>query len=65
MRGACVAQSVKHQTPDFSPGHDLTVCEFKPCVGLCTDGAKLAWDSLLPSLSLPVLALSLSKINKL
>ena len=34
-RGAWVAQSVKCSTFDFSSGHDLAVCEFEPCIGLC------------------------------
>ena len=29
-----MAQSVKHLTLDFGSGHDLTVREFKPHVGL-------------------------------
>ena len=33
-------------TLDFGSGHDLTVCEFEPCVGLCTDNVEPAWDSL-------------------
>ena len=48
-RGAWVAQLVK----------DLTVREFEPRVGLCTDSTEPAWDSV--SLSLcPSPALSLS-----
>ena len=50
-------------------GHDLMVHEFEPYIGLCTVGAKPAWDSLSPSPSAPPLhslSLSLSlKINKL
>ena len=34
MQGAWVAQLVKHPTLDFSSGHDLTVCETEPHVGL-------------------------------
>ena len=61
MRGAWVARSVKRQTPDFSPGHDLTVRGFEPRIRLCPGGAEPAWGSLSPSLSA-----SLSfKINKL
>ena len=33
--GAWVAQLIKHPTLDFCSGHDLTVCEIEPCVGLC------------------------------
>ena len=55
-------------TLDFGSGHELTVCEIKPRVGLCTDSAEPAWNSLSPSLSAPLqlthslfLTLSLSK----
>ena len=65
LRGAWVAQSVKRLTLDFGSSHDLTVREFKPHVGLCTDSTEPAWDSLsLLSLSAPTpltLSLSLSK----
>ena len=44
--GAWVAQSVKHPTLDFSSGHYLTICEFKPCVRFCTDSVEPAWDYL-------------------
>ena len=44
-----MAQSVKRPILDFGSGHDLTVREFKPCIGLGTDDAKPAWDSLPPS----------------
>ena len=61
--GTWVAQSVKCPTPDFDSGHDLMVHEFGSCMGLCTDPAKPAWDSLSPP---PLLMLSLSKyINEL
>ena len=63
-----MAQLVKHSSLDFSSGHHLMDREIESLVGLCADGAKLAWDSLsLPlSLSLPhALVSSLSlKINK-
>ena len=36
---------------DFGSGHDLTVCVFKPHVGLCADSAEPVWDSLSSSLS--------------
>ena len=54
-RGAWAAQSVKRLTLDFSSGHDLTVCDREPRVGLCADSAEPPWDSLSPSLSLPLL----------
>ena len=54
-----MAQSVKCPTLDFSSGHDLTVCEFEPHMGLCADRVEPAWNS--PSLSAPTwLTLSLS-----
>ena len=57
-----MAQSVKCLTLDFSSGHDLTVQGFEPCIGLCTDSAEPAWDSLSPSPYVPSLhILSLSK----
>ena len=63
---------------DFGSGHDLTVCEFKPRVGLCavssspTSGSVLtaqslepASDSVSPSLSVPpLLMLCLCLRNK-
>ena len=64
--GAWVAQWVKHLALDFGSGHDLTVREFEPRVGLCAEGAEPAWDPLSLSLSLclfPALSRSL-KINK-
>ena len=51
---------------DFSSGHDLTVCEFEPRVGLCADASKpgAASHSVSPSVSAPpllMLCLSLSQ----
>ena len=61
-RGTWVAQSVKHLTLDFSSGHDLTVREFKPCIGLHAGRAEPAWDSLfLPFFVPPQLTVSFSK----
>ena len=55
-----MAELVKHLTVDFGSGHDLTVGEFEPRVGLCTDSVEPACDSLPPSLSdLPLRSLSL------
>ena len=46
-------------TLDLSSGHDLTVHEIEPHVGLCADRGEPAWDSL--SLCSPYLcSLSLS-----
>ena len=47
------AQSVERPTLGFSSGHDLTVHEFEPRVGLHADGAEPAWDSLSQPLSPP------------
>ena len=59
-RGAWGAQSVKRPTLDFGSGRDLTVREFEPRIGPCTDLAEPAWNlSLSLPLSLPV-SLSLS-----
>ena len=67
-QGAWVVQLVEHLTLDFGSGHDLTVCELEPHIGLQADSAESAWDSLSLSLSLllscsRVLSLSLQKIN--
>ena len=63
-----VAQSVKHLTLDSGLGHDLMVHDTEPQVGIHTDSAEPAWDSLSPCLSAPphlslslFLSLSLSK----
>ena len=48
-----MAQSVKCLTLGFGSGRDLTVREFAPCLGLRTDIAEPAWDSVSPSLSTP------------
>ena len=56
-----MAQSVKHPTLGFGSGHDLMVCEFEPLVGLHSDSAEPAWDSLsLFALLLLKCAMSLS-----
>ena len=60
-----MAQSVKHQTLDFSSGHDPMVCEFKPHIGPCADSMEPAWDSVSPLYPSTACALSLSlKRNK-
>ena len=38
----------------FDSGHDLTVCEIEPRVGLCADSVEPDWDSLSFLLSLPL-----------
>ena len=49
-----MAQSVKHPTVDFGPGHGLRVPEFVLCVGLRVPGVELLGIlSLSLSLSLP------------
>ena len=65
-----MAQWVKRPTLGFGSGHDLTVHEPEPCLGLYIDSTEPAWDPLFPSLSAPPplmwslslsLSLSLSK----
>ena len=58
-----MAQLVKHATLDFSSGHDLTVFEIEPHVGLYDDSAEPTLNSLSLPLSLP-LPHSLSLKNK-
>ena len=41
-----MAQSVKCPILDFGSGHDLTVHELEPPVGLWADSAEPAWDSV-------------------
>ena len=59
--GAWGAQSVKYLTLDLSSGHDLTVGDIQPHIGLCADSVEPAWDSLSPSLFAPPLSLFLSQ----
>ena len=40
---------------DFCSGHDLTVCEFEPHIGLCADSLESAWYFVSPSLFAPPL----------
>ena len=52
--GAWVAQPVKH--PQLLVLAQVTISRFhgyKPHVGLCTDSAQPAWDSLPPPLTAP------------
>ena len=45
-------------------GHDLTVWEIKPHIGLCANSVEPAWDSLSLTLSAPpALSPSLSQIH--
>ena len=46
VRGTWLAQSFKLQALDFSSGHGLGDREIEPCIGLCTNMAEHAWDSL-------------------
>ena len=46
LRGAWLAQSIKHPTLDFGSGQDLTIRELEPHAGLCTDSMEPVWDSL-------------------
>ena len=57
--GSWVAQSVKRPTLGFSSGHDLSVLETEPCIGLHAGSVKPAWDSF----SFPITPIP--KINKL
>ena len=57
-RGTWVAQWVKASA--FGSGHDLRVLGWSP-----TSGSLLSRKSTCPSLSLPLLILSLSPINKI
>ena len=62
FRGAGVAQSVKRPTPHLGSGHDLTVREFDPCIGLCAHSIESAWDSVSLAFSAPpALTCSLSQ----
>ena len=58
-----VAQLIKCLAFDFGSHHDFIVWGIEPHTGLCADGVEPAWDSLSPSLSLPLplLVLPLSK----
>ena len=46
-----MVRSVKRLTLALGSGHDPTVGEFEPHIGLCADGVNSAWDSVSPSLS--------------
>ena len=59
-----VTQSVECLSLDFGSGHDLTVHEFDPHIGLCAGSVEPTWDYVSPSLSAPppfMLCLSLSQ----
>ena len=67
MRGTWVAQLVEHP-PNFTSGHDLTVHEFKPHIGLAAVSTEPTLDPVSPiSLcpSPPPLLLMLSLKNKI
>ena len=65
----CLGGSVGWAT-NCGSGHDLTVCEFQPCIGFCADSSEPGacfWFCVSPSLypSPPhALSLHLSIINK-
>ena len=44
-----MTQVVKRPTLDFGSGHDLTVCELEPRIGLCPHCSEPALDPLSPS----------------
>ena len=50
-----MAQSIKHPTLELSSGHDLTVFESEPLVGLCVDSAEPARSGSSLPLSAPSL----------
>ena len=65
-RGTSMAQPDEYLTPDFSSGHDLTVLEFKPRVGLSAIRTTCLGSSVSLSPFAPprlACALSLSKIK--
>ena len=57
--GTWVAQSVQCPTFDFGSDHDLTVCEFKLCIGLCADRVEPCLGFSLSLSTPPVFVLSL------
>ena len=62
QRGTWVAQWVKQPTVDIGTDQLSQTYGMEPRVGLCTDIAEFARDSVSPSPS-PLLVLSLSKSN--
>ena len=64
FRGTWVAQSVKHLALDFGSGHDLTVHEFEPHVGLHATVSSLLGIHTLPPTSAPLPLILSLKINK-
>ena len=40
VRGAWVAQLVKHLTLDFGSDHNFSVHDFEPCIRLCADSVQ-------------------------
>ena len=48
-----IVKSLFLGVPGLSSGHDLMVCEFELCIGLCTDSVEPSWI-LPPSLSAPL-----------
>ena len=64
VRGTWVAQSVESPILGFSPGPDLLVREFEPCVRSQADSAEPAWDSFSHSFSVPPLLTFSVYLNK-
>ena len=58
--GTWVTQLAKRLTLNFGSGHDLMVREIEPCVGPPLIAWSL-WDSLSPSLPLPLISRSQTK----
>ena len=48
---ACPKRQSKRLILNFGSGYDLTIRGSEPHIGLCTDSAESAWDSLFPSFS--------------
>ena len=62
--GTWGAQSVERPTLGLSSGHDFTVGEFEPCIGLCADISAPTWGSVSPLSALPHLhSLSQNKLT--
>ena len=59
-----MAQSVNLPSLGFGSGHDLTVHEFDPPIGLCTDSVEPAWDSLSLPFSAPTLLVLFLYLSK-
>ena len=59
-----MAQWVERPALGFGSGHDLTVHEFEPGIGLCNDRVEPARDFLSPPLSAPSLLALLPSLSQ-